>query len=79
MAEKWEICVIHEGALKVEFYKPGEKTRAGNFGEFIKQKGDTPGFINNFDKVVSLVLDEGWEPYAVLDRVMYFRRKKSTE
>jgi len=70
MADLWEMCRTEGGGFWI--WSPGKRFRYVTNIEYAKSKGEK---YNDRDDTISLLLADGWQPFAFADRDLHLRRK----
>lgn len=77
--DKWEICICK--TEEVDFHSPKDRAKSYQYKAFVKifidpQYGGGHSWNDSPKQLVlQWILNNGWEPYANITGVFYFRRK----
>jgi len=86
MADLWEVCRVNGNLSNLVYlWYPGKPRTVKDYREFMRSQGielDKKGRDKNGNEapssmIIGLLLSAGWEPYAVSEGYLFFRRKLS--
>jgi hypothetical protein len=77
MSDKWEMCLLYGNSVRI--WSPGKpvENMGPNSLVWSRGKGVEGKYYDQFDSI-SILIDEGWEPFAGINRdadTFIFKRK----
>ena len=75
MTIKWELCYLNFPGNQIKFYYPGKIPIYKTCEKFVTSKGGSDNTWYGSDVVIPLLLNEGWEPFAVQNNQEYFFKR----
>jgi hypothetical protein len=78
--DKWEMCYLNFLGNQLKFYSPGKTPNYKSCEKYVLSKGGSENVWYGADVVIPLLLNDGWEPFAVQNNQEYvFKRMANSE